>query len=116
MAKKTEKGKEELKRLSKKQYLSPSSERKKMMLEKWVIKQEEQIQEKKKWINENYNDMISKIDQELQYTKAKIGGSGAKKKFGDRSFDWSKNELNVSIGHFTSSSIQSTPRIEGDLA
>lgn len=118
MAKKTEKGKEELKRLKQKKFLSPHSERKKLMLEKWVIKQEEQLQEKKQWISENYNDMISKIDQELQHTKAKIssGIKGSGKKFSNASFDWSKNELNLSVGHFTNSSIHSTPRIEGDLA
>jgi hypothetical protein len=61
--------------------------------------------------------MISKIDQELQFTKAKIGGSGAKNKFANQSFEFSKNELNVSLGNFNSSSVHSTPRIvEAHLA
>lgn len=43
MAKKTEKGKEELKKLRERKHLSPASMKKRDMLEKWVTKQEEKI-------------------------------------------------------------------------
>ena len=79
------------------------------MLEKWVNKQEEKLNLRKKWINENVNEMITKMDQDLQNTKKKIGsGRKGSLKFGD-SHDWS--QADISIGHITSSSVHSTPRI-----
>mgnify|MGYP001806549936 CR=1 FL=1 len=45
--------------------MSPASMKKKSMLEKWVTKQEEKLNMRKKWINENVNEMIAKMDQDL---------------------------------------------------
>ena len=62
MEKKTDKGKEELKKLQERRHLSPASIKKKSMLEKWVNKQEENLNLRKNWINENVNEMITKMD------------------------------------------------------
>jgi hypothetical protein len=62
MAKKTEQGKIELKKLNERKLLSPASQKKKEYLEKWVVKQEEKLQKKKNWMNDNVNDFISKMD------------------------------------------------------
>ena len=73
------------------------------MLEKWVTKQEEKLNRKKKWMNENVNEMIQKMDHDLQITKKKIGsGRKGSLKF-NTSHDWSQNDM--SIGHITSSSV-----------
>ena len=71
--------------------------------------QEEKLQKKKKWVTENMNDFINKMDQDLQLTKKKIGtGPKGSLKF-NSSHDWSQHDM--SLGHITSSSIHSTPRI-----
>lgn len=48
LQKKTEKEKQELKKLQQKQHLSPKSQKKKLTLERWVTKQEEQLNKQKK--------------------------------------------------------------------
>lgn len=105
MERRTQQGRTELQRLSSKRMLSPASQRRKLHLERWVGVQEEKLQKKQKWVTENMNELISKMDQDLQMTKKKIGPS---LKF-NSSHEWSQHDM--SLGHITSSSIHSTPRI-----
>ena len=49
-----------------KKTLSPRSHKKKIDLEKWVAGRDEEINSKKKYYHENVNEMISKIEKELQ--------------------------------------------------
>lgn len=60
-------------------------------------------------MNENMNDLISKMQQDINMTKKKIG-SGRKDSF---KFNASQDisQFDMSIGHITSSSISATPRI-----
>lgn len=60
-------------------------------------------------MTENMNDFISKMDQDLQLTKKKLGSSKLGSSKFNTSNDWS--QVDMSLGHITSSSIHSTPRI-----
>ena len=53
--------------------------------------------------------MITKIDKDLQQTKKRIGSKKKGSQIFNNSVEWSHHDM--SIGHLTSSSIHSTPRI-----
>jgi hypothetical protein len=65
MERKTQHGKNELLKLNERKMLSPASQKRKLHLEKWVSVQEEKLNKKQKWVTENMNDFISKMDKDL---------------------------------------------------
>ena len=96
-----------MEKLKKRKHLSPSSMKKKLQLERWVTKQEEEITKKKQWYQQNVNDIISKIDREVKDIKKKVGSNKKGNNKFNTSVDWSHE---VSLGHL-SNSVHSTPRL-----
>ncbi len=110
LAIKHEQEKGELHKLMQKKHLSPRSMKKKLQLERWVTKQEEQLFNQKKMFNQNVQDIMQKIDKDLKQTMKRLG---AKKTGGiNNSVEWSLQDTSLGGAHNQSISINSTPRID----
>ncbi|CDW71493.1 iq calmodulin-binding motif family protein [Stylonychia lemnae] len=109
MQKKADLGRQELSKLSDRLYLSPASMKKKQQLQKWVERQEDELNQKKNFMKENIDEFIQKLQHEFQVPKIKQG-SGRKDSV---KFNVSHeiSQIDMSLGHITSSSISATPRI-----
>jgi len=105
----TEKGREELKKLKQRGQLSPMSQKRKFYLEKWVNRRVEKFEDKKKQFQTNLNSLMSKIEQDKENTKKKIGSKRKGNMIFNNSVEWSHHDQ--SLGQLTTSSINTTPRI-----